>query len=324
MVQERAAPLDALRRLSLRRLAAVPALLLLANAFGYLYASLARWVRASDASSFSAFLKETVAAYWVYLQGVARLDFGTLPHGRGPASEAVLSVLPNSLGLLALAFLISSVLGLVLGLQSARTNPPSVNPWLTPVSTLGMAMPSFYVGTLSFTLLIFFILRGWPRPSLPFFGTGWDRHLVLPLVALCLRPTAQIALISARLLADELRKPYVTAARSAGQTWFRIRWRSALRNIAAPVTIALLASLRLLIGELLVVEWVFQWRGVGRLLAEAFIPPRLTTEQARALFLDPVLVAFLLMVVTLLFLLTDLAGRLLIPRLDPRLRAAEG
>jgi hypothetical protein len=82
MALERAAPLDALRRLSLRRLAAIPVLLLLANAFGYLYASLAQWVRAADASSLSTFLKEAVAAYWVYLQGVGRVVGGALAPSR--------------------------------------------------------------------------------------------------------------------------------------------------------------------------------------------------------------------------------------------------
>lgn len=324
MIRARTTLPHILRRVPLRRLFAVPVMLLLINAFGYFYASFARVANASPPLAFGTLVGQTRSAYWQYLQNIVYLDFGVLPYGRGPVSGAVLTVLPNSLGLLVLAFAISTIVGLSVGLQSVRANPPAVASWLTPIATLGLAMPSFYVGTLSYALLVFFILQGWPRPDLPFSGTGWDRHLVLPLLALCLRPAMQTALLSGRLLADELGKQYVTTARSVGQTWLRIRWHSALRNIMAPLGVSLLASLRLLTGELLVVEWIFQWRGVGRLLAEAFLPPRLSTHQARALFLEPALVAFLLMLVTFGFVLTDLFGRLLIPRLDPRLRAQAG
>jgi peptide/nickel transport system permease protein len=136
------------------------------------------------------------------------------------------------------------------------------------------------------------------------------------------RPTLQIAGLTAGLLSAELGQPYIIAARSRGNSWTRIRWRHSLRSVLAPVVLAAASSLRLLLGELIVVEWLFAWPGVGRLLALTLIAPRIGGPAGLSedrYFLYPSLVAALLAVFTLLFLLIDSGALVLARASDPRL-----
>jgi peptide/nickel transport system permease protein len=173
--------------------------------------------------------------------------------------------------------------------------------------------------------LVFWALRSPTSTApLPVQGFGWDAHLVLPLLALSVRPTAQIASLSVSLLIGELAQPYIIAARSRGNDWRRIRWRHALRPVLAPIILAVAGSLRLLIGELIVVEWLFAWPGLGRLMALALIAPRVAgprIDDASKFFLLPPLVAALLVIFTLMFVLADTVAVLLARATDPHLRA---
>jgi peptide/nickel transport system permease protein len=184
-------------------------------------------------------------------------------------------------------------------------------------------MPSFFIGSL-FILAVFRyqIWRGYgTRLPLPMGGFGWDKHLVLPTLALMARPTVQIAQIVAGLLVDELGKQYIVAARSVGNSWPRILRRNALRNILAAVVLSIAGSVRLLVGELVVVEWLFEWPGLGRLLAWTLIPPAGTAlVEWVPLFLSPPVVAAVLMALGGVFLLTDLIAAILVRIFDPRLR----
>jgi peptide/nickel transport system permease protein len=195
---------------------------------------------------------------------------------------------------------------------------------------VGLALPSFYIGTLFIVGAVAYLLRAGPDAALPIplGGYGWGLPLILPAAALVVRPAAQIAQVTARMLSADLARPYVVAARAVGLTWRRIRWKQALRNALMPVVLTLGASLRLLLGELVLVEWLFAWPGLGRLLALALIPPRIALTGGAGdesiYFLHPPLLAALLTVFALLFLLVDLAASLAARLADPRLGAEEG
>lgn len=113
---------------------------------------------------------------------------------------------------LGLAVLAAHVLGFGYALvarqvQAAQTHPARVAGWLAPLSTLGLALPSFYVGALVLAGLLSYVLADPQAASpLPLSGFGWDAHLVLPVLALSLRPTAQVAQFTATLLAGEFRQ----------------------------------------------------------------------------------------------------------------------
>ena len=313
-----------LSRFLLRRVLVFPLALLLANFFGFAYAHLARAAQAARNPYFTQGTSGSLLdAYGGYLAGMAHLDFGQMPNGVSvPAALAATGA--ASLGLLALALVGSVALGLVLGLGSTRVSPPGVAGWLQALSTVGLAMPSFYLGSLLILASVAVALSGVGR-LFPTQGFGWDSHLVYPLVSLMLRPTVQIAHITATLLSEQLREQYVLAARSFGHPWRAIRWRLALRNIYAAVTLSVAGSFRLLLGELIVVEWLFNWPGIGRLFAVTLIP-NLSSSAGGSVapgYLNPPLVAAILTISTALFLLSDFGASVVARGADPRLLAAD-
>jgi len=146
--------------------------------------------------------------------------------------------------------------------------------------------------------------------------------MVLPVLALCVRPTVQMARITSGLIVEELRKEYVVAARSLGHTWRAARGRLVLHNIRSGVILTITASIRLLVGELILVEWLFQWPGLGRLLGWTLIPPLPSSGSGGPLFLNPPVFAAVVTVIAAIFLVTDFLAALLARLADPRLREA--
>jgi ABC-type dipeptide/oligopeptide/nickel transport system permease component len=92
----------------------------------------------------------------------------------------------------------------------------------------------------------------------------------MPILVLMIRPTVQLAQLTAGMLVEEFERQYVIAARSLGHSWRQIRLKDAFRNVYAPIVLAVAGSLRLLVGELIVVEWLFDL--VVSLIAQASDP----------------------------------------------------
>ncbi|RPI31676.1 MAG: ABC transporter permease [Chloroflexota bacterium] len=306
-------------RFLVRRVLTIPFVVLLANFFGYVYAfyvgpiHLTRNPYASSRIE----LPPIIPIYVEYLKGITRLEFGVMYNGQTIA-EAILKTGIASLGLIAISLTLSVIVGLFLGLRAVKVDPPKVSLWLTVLSTVGLASPSFYIGILFITFSIFLLF--WTPgidPVIPFQGFGWDAHLILPVLALMVRPTVQIAQMTSGMLSSELEKQYITAARSFGHSLKAIRGRYALRNITAPVILTIAGSLRLLVAELIIVERLFSWPGFGRLISSTLV---LTSHTDN--FLEPQLVAALLTILVAFFLLVDFAASFMVRVIDPRLRAA--
>ena len=317
-------------RFFLRRLVVIPLALVLAHFAGFAFAHITTQLQQAQTIFGSG--KEGFTPVWpeytAYLQGALRGDLGQMPVGvNEPVAASVLKASLASLGLLGLTFLVSLAAGLGLGLASVRVDPPRYAPWLSAVTTFGLALPSFYIGALLVAGIIYQSIRTGAEPLFPVAGYGWDLHLVLPMLALAIRPAVHVAQVTGSLLSGELGKRYVVAARSFGHTWEVIRRDKALRNVLAPIIISVAGAFRGLVAELVLVEWLFAWPGIGRLLALTLVPPMLSglggMMHTSAYFLYPPLVAALLVIFALLFLLADLLASGLSRAVDPRLRIAE-
>jgi ABC-type dipeptide/oligopeptide/nickel transport system permease component len=314
----------------LRRLLLIPMVLVVVNFVGFAFAHVTYQMQQAQTIFGSG--QEDVTPVWpvygAYLRGVFQGDFGSMPVGVNQSIAAsVISASLASLGLITLSFGLSIALGLVLGLASVQVNPPRTRSWLTLSSTVGLAMPSFFIGTLLIAGLLYLSLRGEGDPLLPIAGFGWDNHMILPVLVLTIRPTMQVAQVTGSLLAGELEKRYVVTARSIGHTWQVIRRDKALRNVLAPVFLTMASSFRLLAAELVLVEWLFNWPGLGRLLVKALVPPTISNlgglADTSVYFMNPAIIATLLMVFALFFLLADTLATGLARFVDPRLRVVE-
>lgn len=248
-------------------------------------------------------------------------DLGTIPGAAPrPVGALIAEALPRTLVLIALALGVAALLGVVGGILAVDRRTGDVSPAAGAIALVGFAMPAFMLGILGVHLALHVSrLSGGRIPTLPAIGFGLDEHLVLPVIALALRPAAEVARVLAELLGDELRSDYVRTALAKGRTSLGALVRHAVPNAAGAVVIALGGSLLTLFSSAIVVESLFEWPGLGRQLATA-LAPRTDGRPSSAVFLHPESVAALLVVVAALHLGALVGADWLAVRLDPRLR----
>lgn len=305
-------------RFLLRRLVLMPVILVAANFFGFYFAfSIAPIVSTSNPyAQGNLEVPPILPEYLNYILHVVQGNFGTTFNGES-VTEAIVRVSIASLGLIGIAITLSIILGIALGRLAVRRNHTGVSTWLTFTSTIGLALPSFYVATLLIALFLFIFLYATAGSTsiIPFQGYGWDAHLILPVLALTFQPTVKIAQVTGSLLSEELEKQYVTASLSFGHSFKSLKNKFAFRSILAPILLTIASSLRLMLAELIIIERLFNWPGLGRLIASA-----LNVRAQSQDVLSPPLIAALLTVLVGLFLFIDLFATSLSRMIDPRLR----
>lgn len=203
-------------RYIIRRLLIIPPALLIIHFLGFAYAHIARPIRAARTPYVRELVDPTPVweAYIQHIQNIFDGNLGIMPGGESAFWEALARTTVASLGLLVLAMTISILVGLFFGLRAVRTSPLGTARWLTVFTSFGLAIPSFYLGSLFIFATVFYIIWAGPGSEAPFptKGFGWDKHLVFPVLALALRPTVQIAQVVAELFSGEIGKRYVIAA----------------------------------------------------------------------------------------------------------------
>lgn len=304
-------------RYLLKSLLVIPLIMFIANMIGYMYAFILGPIQANlnQVSSIPIDIPPVIPSYLDYLGGFFHLDFGTLPNGSS-VSDTIQMALLASTGLLVAALVLSVIFGIALGRAGVRSDPPAVSGWITLLGTVGQSSPSFYVGILLISGSIFYVLWGPGNGAilLPFQGFGWDAHMIIPVLALMVRPCLQIAQTTASLLSEELGKQYVVALQGFGFSQRSIRRRFAFRSILAFVIQIIAGSWRLLIVELIILERLFNWPGIGKLFSSTLI---LTSHSSNYLF--PPLLAALLSVLVFLFMISDVVASVMARLVDPRL-----
>lgn len=304
-------------RFALRRISTFPLILLLANFIGFAFAFYFEPVVASSNPYVSGevLIPPIFPEYAGYIAKFAELDFGTTYNGE-PVLEAIGRLGLNSLALVGIALAISVTLGIGLGRLAVRRDSLKVSAWLTVLGTLGLASPGFYIAILVITLALILTIYG-PGLVIPFQGFGWDAHLILPVLVLIIQPTVRIAQVTGTTLVDELQKQYVKAGISMGHTFAAMKNRFAFRSVVSPILQAIAYSTRLMIAELIVIERLFNWPGLGRFIGTVLRPP---TGFFDAAILTPSTMAGLLTMLVLLFLLIDFTTLFIARVVDPRLR----
>jgi len=304
-------------RFVLRRLLTFPFIILLANFIGFAFAFYFEPVVSSSNPYISGdiILPPIFPEYYSYFSKFANLDFGLTYNGE-PVLVAIARLSLNSFGLVALALTLSITLGIFLGRLAVRRDSMKVSAWLTVLSTLGLASPGFYIAILLITLFLLITIYG-PGVVIPFQGFGWDAHLILPVLVLMVQPTVKIAQVTGSTLVDELQKPYVKAGISFGLTFNAMKNRFAFRSVVAPILQAVAYSARLMVAELIIIERLFNWPGLGKFIGIVLQP---ATGFGSATVLTPSTMAALLTVLVLIFLLIDLLTILIARIVDPRLR----
>jgi peptide/nickel transport system permease protein len=200
--------------------------------------------------------------YWAFLSGLARGDLGKSFYYRTPVLELYLSRLPSSLLLASVAMAFSLLLGIPTGIMAAVRTGGWWDGAGKVVALLGLAMPSFWVGLL--LILFFSVQLGW----LPSSGSGTPLHLVMPAIALGWYFAAAHMRLTRSSMLEVLGSDYVKLARLKGLSEWRVIAKHAFKNALIPVLTLAGINLVIMVNVAVVVETVFAWPGVGRLLYE--------------------------------------------------------
>jgi peptide/nickel transport system permease protein len=246
--------------------------------------------------------KPMAVQYLLFVKRVAHGEFGNSIRYQQPALPLVLSVLPATLQLGLSAFVLSTVAGVLLGVVTALKRGTWIDVGVRGLAVIGQAAPSFWIGMM--LMLLFSVQLHW----LPSSGRLGIEHMILPTLALTLNAVAVVLRLTRASMLETLSSDYVRFLRAKGVSQRLIVWKHALRNSSIPVVAVLGLQLGHLIGGAVIVETVFNWPGVGRLMIEALNARDFAVIQAGA-----VLVSFFTVG-------ANLAVDLLFGVIDPRIR----
>jgi peptide/nickel transport system permease protein len=240
--------------------------------------------------------------YASFIRKLATGDFGQSFYYRTPVFELYLSRLPNSLLLAVCAMGFSLLVGIPTGIVAAVR----VNRWWDSAgkmfALLGLSMPSFWVGLLM--ILFFSVYLGW----LPSSGAGSALHLVMPALALGWYFAAAHMRLTRSSMLEVLGSEYVKLARLKGLPEALVISKHAFKNALIPVLTLAGINLVIMVNVAVVVETVFAWPGIGRLLFEGIS------------FRDFPVVQATVMLGGVMIIVVNLAVDILYAVIDPRIR----
>lgn len=200
--------------------------------------------------------------YFSFMQNVMRGELGKSFNYRMPVSELYLERLPNSLQLALAATLISLLLGVPAGIISAVR----VNTWWDSlgkvIALAGLAIPGFWLGLV--LILIFAVWLGW----LPTSGKGTWQHLVMPSMALGWYFAASLLRLTRSSMLEVLRSEYIKLAHLKGLPEAVVIGIHGFKNALVPVFTLAGVNLVVMVNAAVVIEVIFAWPGIGRLLFE--------------------------------------------------------
>ena len=240
--------------------------------------------------------------YLRYLGQAASLRFGNSLRLEIPAADAVAQRVPATALLAASAMVLGVAVSMPLGIAAALHRQSVLDRMVAVVSLVGQSVPNFWLGIM-FILVFARGLRWFPSA-----GTGGLDHLVLPAATLALLLVGVLTRLVRSGLLEVLDEEYVRSAYAKGLPVRRVINRHALPNMLIPVVTVVGLQLGSLLAGAVIVETVFGWAGVGRLLVDAIGNRDYPIVQVAVLF------------ITVGFITVNLLVDLSYAYLDPRIR----
>lgn len=264
----------------------------------------------SSAEAFEAFRREwgldrpILEQYVRYYQNIAKGNLGQSYLDGRDAVEVVMEKVPKTLWLSSLSFAMMLLLGIPMGVYAALHRNTKLDRFIMAFSVVGYSIPSFVLGIL---LILLFAVQ-WRL--LPSSGSATMRHAVLPILTLGTSGAGTIARFTRSAMLEVLGCQYVRAAKAKGVPWTRVVFQHAFPNALIPVVTILGFTVGRLIAGSVVVETVFAWPGLGRLLVQSVADRDLAVVQVIVILIATTMV------------IANLSIDLLYGWLDPRIRTA--
>lgn len=243
--------------------------------------------------------------YGRWLADAIRGDLGISYRTGEPVFGELVRRFPATAALAALAVVLAVVLAVPLGAVTAVRHDSPLDHLARAGTLVGASLPSFW---LAYLLILLFALG---LGLLPVAGAGSPAHLVLPAVTLAVGLGARLSRLARASLLEELEQEYVLGARARGLGTGAVVMRHCLPNAASPVLTVVVLGLGHLLAGAVVVETIFAWPGIGKLVIDAIHDRDYPVIQGFVLFTGTV------------FLLLNFLADLAYSRLDPRVRTGQ-
>lgn len=248
--------------------------------------------------------------YFEWLYNAAQLDFGTSIVGDRPVTDEIMDRLPYTLLMGSMAFVISMTIAIPAGIIAAYYRKTVVDQVSRVLALVGVSLPNFWLGLL--LILIFASWLGWftvlPPTEEGLLSSSMIKYTLLPAITIGTGAAALLMRLMRSAMVEELDKDYVKMARAKGLPERTVIGKHVLRNsLISVVTVAALQVAFIISGSV-VVEIVFSYPGIGRLLV--------TRAQAQDL---PVIQALVLLI-GVFIIAANLLADIVYAYLDPRIR----
>ncbi|BES64499.1 ABC transporter permease [Gottschalkiaceae bacterium SANA] len=271
-----------------------------------------------------------VQQYWNFLSGMLQGNFGTSLFTHTPVFNEVMSRFPATIELALFAIIVASVVGVTLGVISAVKQNSIFDYASMTISLMGVSMPIFWLGLIM--IVVFSLKLGW-FPVSGRIQMGYDpahvtglyildsiltgntaafksavEHIILPGTALAMYSMAIIARMTRSTMLETLGQDYIRTARAKGIVERLVIVRHALRNAMIPIVTVIGLQMGGLLGGAVLTETVFSWPGVGSYTVESILKSDYPVVQGTV------------MMMSIIFVLVNLAVDLIYSVLDPRIK----
>ncbi|MDW7650192.1 MAG: ABC transporter permease [Bacillota bacterium] len=241
--------------------------------------------------------------YYIYMSNLLRGDLGRSTFTRRPVTTELREKFPNTVQLAVAAMVIATILGMSAGIVSATRRYSFFDNASMVGSLVGVAAPVFWLGVMF--QILFSVRLGW-LPSSGYVA-GQVKFIILPALTLGLATAALIARITRGSMLEVLRQDFITTARSKGLNERVVIFKHALKSAFIPIITVMGLQFGTLLGGAVLVETVFSWPGIGRLMVDSILNRDYPTVQG----------AVLLLAVT--FVLINIVVDVIYAFLDPRI-----
>ena len=239
--------------------------------------------------------------YLHFVTSALQGDLGRSIYTREPVLRLILERMPATLELAVAALLLSLVIAVPIGVLAAVKRGSWLDTISMSVALFGLSMPHFWLGIMF--IMLFSVQLGW----LPTSGRGTWAQLVMPALALGISLIALFARLTRSAMLDVLSQDYVRTARAKGLGEALVVGKHALRNALIPLVTVIGMEFGFLLGGAVIIETVFAWPGVGRLIVQSILDRDYPVVQAAVMLL------------AIVFVVVNLCVDLLYAWLDPNI-----
>ena len=254
--------------------------------------------------------------YWKWLWQLIQLNPGYSTEYGQPALNIIWPALKNTLVLTIAAVVIGKTVAILLGIYSAVRQYSIGDYLLTGLTFIAYSIPAFWLGLMM--IIAFSVKLGWLptsgivnadlTPGTWAYVVDWIKHLILPVAVLAISEIIQVQRFMRSSLLEVLRQDYLTTARAKGLSEQVVIGRHALKNALIPVVTIIAVTMPRVVGGSTVVETVFAYPGMGRLLYTSIMGN------------DYVVAMTVVMIIAVTVIFFNLLADILYGWLDPRIR----